>query len=203
MELSKHIACHDCDLMIRLPDDLQLYQKVCCPRCLSEQFVVRKDPLDKTIAVTLTALALLGISISFPFLTMETAGAENTISLLQSPIALYHEGYSMIALIVLACVIVLPAIYLCSLLAMLIPVYVLGKNQASVFYAKLVSALLPWIMVDVFVIGVLVALLKLMDTADIVLDIAFWSYIAFTVMFITVTNIVSKRQLWYWVANGK
>lgn len=203
MELNKHIACHDCDLLIRLPDELLLYQRVCCPRCRSEQFVVRKDPLDKTIAITLSALVLLGISISFPFLSMETRGIENTISLLQSPLSLYQEGYSMIALIVLACVIVLPAIYLLCLLAMLVPVYLFSRQQASVFYAKIVCALLPWIMVDVFVIGVLVALIKLIDQADIVLDIAFWSYIGFTVLFIMITNIVSKRQLWYWVAYGK
>ncbi|WP_371196320.1 paraquat-inducible protein A [Glaciecola sp. SC05] len=203
MDLNKHIACHHCDLLIRLPDELEVYQKVCCPRCFSEQFVIRKNPLDKTIAIALCALVLLGLSISFPFLSIETAGSINTISLLQSPLALYDEGYSMIALLVLACVILLPAIYLLSLLAMLFPVYVFGKNQASVFYAKIVTALLPWIMADVFVIGVLVALIKLMDTAEIVLDIAFWSYIAFTVMFIIITNIVSKRQLWYWVENGK
>lgn len=203
MDLSKHLACHDCDLLIYIPDELALYQKVCCPRCSSVQFVVRKDPVDKTIAIALCALILLGISVSFPFLTIESNGIENTISLLQSPLALYDEGYGMIAMIVLACVIVLPALYLFGLLAMLFPLFLFDKNYASVFYAKIVNALLPWIMADVFVIGVLVALIKLVDTAEIVLDIAFWAYIAFTITFIAITNIVSKRQLWYWVVNGK
>lgn len=203
MELNKHIACHDCDLLIGLPDNLQTNQKVCCPRCLSEQFVLRKDPLDKTIATTLSALILLAISISFPFLSIESRGVENTISLLQSPIQLYYQGYSMIALIVLACVIVLPAIYLLCLLALLLPIFLFNNHCAALFYASMISALLPWIMVDVFVIGVLIALIKLMDDVDIVLDLAFWSYIGFTIMFIIVTTIVSKRQLWQWVQHGK
>lgn len=146
---------------------------------------------------------LLAISISFPFLTISNSGVNNTISLLQAPLFLIEDGYSMIGLIVLACVILLPGIYLLSLLAMLIPLYVGGRNLASVFYAKVVSAMIPWIMVDVFVLGVLIALIKLMHMVDIVLDVAFWSYIAFTLVFLTVTNIVSKRQLWYWVAYGK
>ncbi len=202
-ELNKHIACHDCDLLIRLPEHLAEHQKVCCPRCGNEQFTVRRDPLDKTIALALSALVLLFISVSFPFMSISSSGVGNSISLMQAPIVLMEDGYSMLALIVLAGVIVLPCVYLLCLLAMLVPLYIGKVDAGSLFCAKAISSLIPWAMADVFVLGVLVALIKLIHMADIVVGPAFWSYIAFTVLFIMVTNIVSKRQLWFWVSHGK
>jgi paraquat-inducible protein A len=190
-------------LLIRLPEQLIEHQKVCCPRCGGELFTVRKDPLDKTIAYTLSALVLLVISISFPFMAISSNGAGNSIALLQAPLVLAEDGYSMLAFIVLAGVILLPGIYLILLLTMLIPLYLGSAEAASLFCAKAISSLIPWAMADVFVLGVLVALIKLMHMVDIVLGPAFWAYLAFAFLFLIVTNICSKRQLWFWVAHGK
>nr|WP_136250232.1 paraquat-inducible protein A [Ningiella ruwaisensis] len=201
-DLSRYIACHECDLLIHLPERLDVYTQVCCPRCSAKQFTVRKSPIDKTLAYALTALVLLSIAVSFPFLRIEASGIENSISLVQSPLTLFNEGYGMIATIVMLCVIALPAAYLLCLLLLLIPLFRGKSARASLVYAKLIDGMLPWIMVDVFVIGVLVALIKLIETADIILGTAFWAYIAFAAVFIGINTIVSKRQLWFWVVNA-
>lgn len=203
MELNNCIACHDCDWLIKIPDNLSVGQRVCCPRCDRKQFTVRRDPVNKAIAIALTALCLMILAVSFPFLSIETQGIRHSISLIESPITLYRQGYAMIGIIVLACIIVLPSLFLLNLLAMLLPLQIFGKNRLSIIHAKMIDALRPWIMADVFVLAVLVALVKLMESANVILGTSFWAYIAFTLTFIMTTTIVGKRQLWYWVEHGK
>jgi paraquat-inducible protein A len=109
----------------------------------------------------------------------------------------------MISFVVLAGVIALPAVFLICIMLMLAPLAVGMRERAAIFYAKVLDALLPWIMADVFVIAILVAIFKLMDMAEIILDISFWAYLGFSLSLILLTNIVSKRQLWLWVKQGR
>lgn len=136
-------------------------------------------------------------------MSISSNGVGNSIALLQAPLILAEDGYGMLSFIVLAGVILLPGVYLLLIVAMLVPLY-LGKAEAgSLFCAKAISSLIPWAMADVFVLGVLVALIKLMHMADIVVGPAFWAYLAFALLFLNVTNICNKRQLWFWVAHGR
>ncbi|MFC4701935.1 paraquat-inducible protein A [Glaciecola siphonariae] len=202
-KLNQLIACHDCDLLIEIPEKLENFQHLACPRCGETQFSVQKSPIDKTLALSLSALMFLIISVSFPFMTISSKGVVNTISLLQAPNVLLEDGYSFMAFIVIACVIVLPGMYLICLVAMLAPLLKEQSSKASMLCAKIISTLVPWMMADVFVLGVLVALIKLMHMVDILLGVAFWSYIGFTVLLLNLSSIVTKRQLWYWVTNGR
>jgi paraquat-inducible protein A len=203
MELNNCIACHDCDWLIKLPDKIPAGQRVCCPHCDAKQFTVRRDPINKAIAISLSALCLMVLAVSFPFLAIETQGLSHSISLIESPLALYQQGYAMIGFIVLACVIVLPSLFLLNLVAMMVSLLVFGKNRLSLFHAKIIDALRPWIMADVFVLAILVALIKLIESANVILGAAFWAYIAFAITFVLTTTIVTKRQLWYWAEHGK
>ncbi|WP_395340769.1 paraquat-inducible protein A [Ningiella sp. W23] len=202
-EKATRIACHDCDTLIALPSQLNINEKLCCPQCGTTQFVGRRYPIDMTVAYALCALICLGLAVSFPFLSMERSGASNTIILLQTPMVLVEDGYYLIATLVFAGVIVLPGIFLTGLLMMLFPMMFSADKTGTVFFAKLLGALQPWIMADVFVIAMLVALFKLIEMAELVLGISFWSYIAFTILLSIISNIVSKRQLWFWVRMNK
>jgi paraquat-inducible protein A len=59
--------------------------------------------------------------------------------------------------------------------------------------------LLPWAMSEVFLMGVLVALIKIAAMAKIVLGMAFWAYIFFAVMFLRLVSIADTHRLWGWV----
>ena len=54
-------------------------------------------------------------------------------------------------------------------------------------------------MTEVFLIGVLVALIKIIAMANIVMGISFWAYILFTVLFVYISNIVDPHRLWGWI----
>ena len=53
-----------------------------------------------------------------------------------------------------------------------------------------------WAMVEVFIIGVIVSLVKIMAMATVVLGISFWAYTAFAICFTLAVANLDRYQCW-------
>lgn len=199
----KQHACHECDLLINLPDKLEDKQSLICPRCKHVQWTQHKHPLDKTIALSLTALILLLIANSFPFLSFDAQGQFRTITIIQAANELYMQGFYLLAFVVYVCVLVFPGVYLICLFSLSLMTKLGFRVPFSITLGRTLSYMLPWVMTEVFIVGVLVALIKVIELADIVFGLAFWAYIAFVICFLACTNVASKHQIWGWISHGK
>ena len=51
-------------------------------------------------------------------------------------------------------------------------------------FGRLLCRIKPWLMVDVFLIGVLISLVKLMGMADIKMGLSFWAFVGYTPLLI-------------------
>jgi paraquat-inducible protein A len=60
-------------------------------------------------------------------------------------------------------------------------------------------AIAPWSMMEVFMLGVIVTLVKLSDVATIIPGVAFWSFIGLVILFSMITASFSVRDFWIWV----
>jgi paraquat-inducible protein A len=187
---------------MKLPD-VQENQSLLCPGCGAKQFTKYKHPLDYGISFGLSALILLIMANSFPFLSFEAQGNVRTITLLQSSNDLFTEGFVFLAVLVYAFVMLLPMLYLLLLLALIIPLKLGLKPLFAVHIGRLLGLFLPWIMVEVFIVGVLVALIKVIELADIVMGFSFWAYLGFAVLFTLTANIANRHQLWDWIDRAK
>ena len=58
------------------------------------------------------------------------------------------------------------------------------------------SALVPWNMVEIFLISILVAMVKLIGYAEINFGISFWALILFVIIDIYMTKNISMIALW-------
>ena len=61
---------------------------------------------------------------------------------------------------------------------------------------KLISLVHPWGMLDVFMLGVMVALVKLSGTADITLGVGIQAFAALVILFAWAMSQLEIRQLW-------
>lgn len=202
MRANSEIACHDCDLLITIPE-MEENQSLICPGCHSKQLTKYKRPLDFSISFALSAIILLFLANNFPFLSFEAQGQNRTITLVQASNEMYSQGFLLIALLVYGFILLFPLIYLFSLLALLIPIKLGLKPFMPVFIGSLMGFFLPWIMVEVFMVGVLVALIKIMELADIIFGFSFWAYLGFVIFFTLTANIANRHQLWDWIENAR
>jgi paraquat-inducible protein A len=61
---------------------------------------------------------------------------------------------------------------------------------------RLLCRIKPWLMVDVFLIGVLISLVKLMGMADIKMGLSFWAFVGYTVLLIKMISSLDRMWLW-------
>jgi paraquat-inducible protein A len=189
------VACHECDLLVRI-DEPAMHARANCPRCGHTLAVYVPDGLTKTLAFSIAAAMLLVFSNSFPFLSLEASGIEQVMTLPRTAYVLYLDGYWTIALLVMLPIIGIPALMVVAMMALAIQ---LNRGKPAgwlVPTARFLFFLNPWSMVEVFVIGVMVSLIKIGHMAHVVLGIAFWSYVAFALCFIAALTNLDRLHLW-------
>ncbi|MDH3971012.1 MAG: paraquat-inducible protein A, partial [Gammaproteobacteria bacterium] len=121
IETSNLIACHECDLLHRLPVREGASGVSRCRRCNATLQRSVENSIDRTLALTLAGLMLFIVANSFPFLTFKMQGQETQTTLISGVIGLYDEGKWEIALLVLLTTVVVPLTQLLIQLYIYVP----------------------------------------------------------------------------------
>jgi paraquat-inducible protein A len=188
-------ACLQCDLLMPRPA-VAPGERASCPRCGAHLSAIPRDGLLRSFAYSLSAVILLGLALSFPFLSMKVGGMENVMTLPQSALELYQEGMVLLSLLVAASILIIPTAILAFVLAL---VGQLMRGRPAPWLAplaRLIFGLGTWSMVEVFVIGVIVSLVKLASMADVVLGISFWSYAGFGICLTATLSSLDRDFVW-------
>ncbi len=200
---SRKIACNGCDLLIELPLTIDADKKWSCPRCLHTITRGHKDAVGYALAIAISCLISFALSYSFSFIAFDVSGQYREIKLIQTILELYNQGYYFLAILVFALIAFLPVVYLYLLLRILLA-NILGTTGKDLSYvAKSIHRLIPWLMVDVFLIGVLVALIKMWGLAHLSFGLSFWAYIVFVMQFSYLLYLVDQHKLWQWVKDAQ
>ncbi|ELA8126663.1 paraquat-inducible protein A [Vibrio parahaemolyticus] len=196
------ISCEECGLVVRIPE-IEQGQKAQCPRCSHSLTKINAKPYQSVIAVSSACLIMLVLSISFPFMSFSVQGLSQEITLLHAAKMLAEFQNALLGALLLATVVVLPAIYVGLILflhleALKVRNHPPSKKQQRM--AKVLCRILfrvePWLMVDVFLIGVLVSLIKIASLADIGMGSSFWAFCVYTILVVKCISMVDKSWLW-------
>lgn len=192
------IICHECTNHVKVPP-LAHRQKASCPRCGAVLTRQNNAAIERMLAFGIAALVLLIMSLCFKFLGFAANGQSQSIDIISGLTVLVEQDYVFLAIIQLLSIVVLPAIVLLALLAVLIPLHLGKKPLLGGALVKLIYALLPWSMAEIFLIGVLVSLIKISSLADVTMGPSFYSYIGFTIC-LTITLVhLDKHSILRWV----
>jgi paraquat-inducible protein A len=193
--MSELIACHECDLVqrrVRLPRG----GRAKCPRCGSVLYKDRPDSLNRTLALTLAAMLLFIVANSYPFLTFDFKGQATHTTLFGGARQLYVQGDAPVAGLVLLTTIVAPLLHLSLLLYVLLPLRFghVPLHLDEVF--RLYFTNKPWVMLEVFMLGILVAIIKLVGMAEVVLGLGFWGFFALIFVLAWASSTFDTDAMW-------
>jgi paraquat-inducible protein A len=118
------------------------------------------------------------------------------MTLPNSAVELYRDGYTTLAVLVLGPIIGIPSLMLATLVALLVPLRRGRPAPWLVPAGRFLFFLNPWSMVEVFLIGVLVSLVKIGAMATVVIGISFWAYVGFAVCFTAALSNLDRLQMW-------
>lgn len=199
---TRQMACEECGLVVDLPA-LQAGQKARCPRCHHTLLTQPLHPYQRVPAYAITSLIMLILSVSFPFMSFSVKGLTQEITLFHSLQVLDKFQNTLLALLLLGTVVVLPTLYILLLLYLHLKAQYRQRNGITVpahcldiLGCRLLFKIKPWLMVDVFLIGVLVSLIKIASLADIGMGISFWAFCAYTLGVVKCVALSDKGWLW-------
>ncbi|MFE8071952.1 paraquat-inducible protein A [Marinobacteraceae bacterium S3BR75-40.1] len=188
-------VCDQCDWVMRIPP-LPRGGSALCPRCGHQICRNQNHSGQRTLAWTFTTLILLFFSLPFEFIRFESRGIEHSIALLDTAGGLLTSGYSVLALLVLLTTVLLPLFYLMALACLQLGVLLKRSFTGQHTLALWLTPIEPWMMTDVFVIGVLVSLIKIVSMAEISLGPAFFLFVAYSLALMVTVNSTDRKKLW-------
>jgi paraquat-inducible protein A len=189
------IACHECDALQHLPALLP-GQSARCRVCNARLLRNPAGGLDRPISLFSAALILLVLANSFPFLVLEIKGRFEFTTIIGASRALYHAGMGEVGVVVFITSIVAPGLLVGSSLYTLLSVRYRLALPGSRLALSWISHLQPWGMLDVFMLGVLVAFVKLGNMATMHLGISMYAFIGLIVMSAAATAAFEPAYLW-------
>ncbi len=168
MVLSDVTCCHVCGLTQRV-DALGEGLRAECVRCGATVGEGPKGSLQLTAALAVAALILYVPANVYPIMRMHFHGAYSESTVWDGVVSLAQSNQWFVALIVFLASIVIPLMKLFGLLFLVATVRLrIGRRlrQRTRLY-RFIDAVGPWAMLDVFLLAVLVALVKLGTIATI------------------------------------
>ena len=169
------IACHECDLLHQrrpLPPD----GTAKCVRCGAVLYRRKRNSLDRVLALTTAGLILFAVANLYPFLTFRLEAQIQETTLITGIIELYHQGMWIVAGVVLLTSIVMPLLELTGMLYVLLPLKFNRRPWNLALSFRMVRRFEPWGMMEVFMVGILVAFVKLSKMASIIPGIALYAF---------------------------
>jgi paraquat-inducible protein A len=189
------IACPHCDLLQRTAK-LSEDRVARCRRCFALLYRPRDDNLDRPLAYTLAAAILYVIANAFPIVGLEVQGQSTVATLSGMARSLFEQDMKPLAALVFFTTVIVPGLELAAMAYLLIPLR-LGRVPGRLPTAlRVLQAVRPWGMTEVFILGLLVSLAKLSGTASVVPGTALWSFGGLLMMIAAAVASFDARTIW-------
>ena len=191
------VACKTCGLLQRI-GTLPAGTVAECGRCGS---VVSKHPVDslkRTAAFSFAALIFFVPANIYPILRMDFYGAYSESTVWDGCVRLYQSGQWPIAVIVFLASILIPVLKLLGLFFLVVLTKIKStrwQRERSWIY-RTIDAIGPWAMLDVFLLAILVALVKLGQLATVLPGRGLFAFTAMVVFTILASASFDPTLIW-------
>ncbi len=188
--------CPQCGLISALPR-MRPELAAECPRCGHTLWRMRRAPFRFPIACGLAAVLFYIFALVAPFLEISAYGRFQLANIETGPVQLLIQNFQLVAMLVLAVTVIFPGVKLGLMLVTLVGL------ETKLLPVRLLKALFrlyqpisPWAMVDVYLLGFLVAYTRLAAMAQVHLDTALYSLIGLMLSMAAADAALDTEAVW-------
>ncbi|MBT2373516.1 paraquat-inducible protein A [Pseudomonas fluorescens] len=195
LPLEDLVACHECDLLMRKPT-LARGETAQCPRCGYELYARRHNVVERSLALVLAALLLYVPANFLPIMELNLLGQSSQDTVWSGVVGLFDTGMEGVAAVVFLCSMGIPLLKLLCQLAVLLSIrWNIGRSYGLLLY-RIYHHLRDWGMLEVYLMGVLVAIVKLADMASINVGLGLACFISLLMVQVLLEVVMSPHQIW-------
>jgi paraquat-inducible protein A len=194
-ELDNLIFCRKCGTLHK-KINLENNRVAKCSECGHQMYRNSKNIFHKTFAYSLTALILFVVANLYPIIDVIIASESRELTIVGMIYTLFNEGFIVVGAIILVVLVLSPLFVMLSyILIGFLSISKRGKNIVKLLMIFLTRAR-DWAMIDIFLVSVLVALVKLVHYATIKFDVAFVALILFIIIDTLTLKSIKPVELW-------
>lgn len=188
-------ACPECDLLLQdvaVPPGSESV----CPRCGHVLREGRPDSVLHALLLSTLGLMLFGPAIGMPLLSLSVTGLRQEASLAQAVLALADNGFWEVALMVATCAVIAPLLNLWLLFAVSVTLQLRSQPRWLPLLMRMNHHVREWAMLEVFLMGVLVSMVKLKDIAELLPGIGLYCFVCLMLCALLLNTIIDEHELW-------
>ncbi len=187
--------CPGCGLLQTVPA-LTPGTSAYCARCPTILRRVSAHSLDHIVALTVAALVLLVVMCSSALMSVETAGIRHVADLFSGPQELVRQNMAPLALVVLFVTVFAPLTGSWARSTCWSAPTAGTRRAICAGSSRVAERLRPWSMIEVFVLGVFVAYVKLGDLVTIGLRTGVYALLALTIVLVWLDSALDREAVW-------
>lgn len=196
------IACPECDALQREPRRVPRGTSVRCWRCATVLMHESRRGIEWVFALLVGGAVLFIIGNAFPLVSLEAQGNGVTTTLFGAVLHMWRQQMHLVAGLVFVTTILAPAFDLAAMLYLTTGVLRVDTGGAtsmppySARVLRAVQAVRPWGMLEVFMLGSLVSIVKLGQMASVVVGPALYSIGTLTLILAAANSTFNPRDVW-------
>ena len=195
MNSTDYDACPECDLLLRSAQ-LNIGEKAHCPRCGLLLLRPRKQSVERTFALSIAGLILFFPANLLPMVGLSVMGTVNTGILISGVIALFNEGMQAVAVVVFLASIFFPLVQISLSLLISGHLYFNRPNRYLMGWMRWMHHLDEWVMLEVYMLGIIVACVKLMSIAPLNFGWGLYAFIALLIISTLLASNLDEALFW-------
>ena len=188
------LACEYCGTLCLCPP-LSKGESAQCRRCNTTLWRYGRLNVSHWLALAVTATIVFVVANAYPLARLSVQGLAQPATLWEAIALTWRQGQWLVALMTGLASFLLPLCQLVLLIWVLWPLARWFKPAGFGVATRLLATLRPWCMVPVFLLGVVVAMVKLADIGTVSIGFGLGALSVLTVL-LTVLDRLSPEALW-------
>lgn len=192
------MVCHSCGQVQSIVAISPEHEMVCfnCGEVLHEG---RGPWLNQAIALTLAAFVLFLVCVFCPILTLEIGAQSQTVTIADGLFALMERSNFILAALIFTTLFLFPAFDIAALMYLLIPYNFNKKFKGHAIILRWFNQVQGWSMLEVFLLSMVVASIKMADMAILHLEYGAYALFALVLILIFINLKLDRQKLWSWI----
>jgi len=188
-------GCPSCDLLVK-KTPLDYHQKALCPRCGKTLKQPIKNTVERTLAVSISALILFFPAMIMPIMTMNIIGNIRSQTVLESVFAVFNDGHFIVAIMVFLTCIFVPLVKISILFYVSLALYRNIKLPMLRLSYRIYHQIDEWGMLEVYMLGIIVSIVKLEGMSDLSFNFGMLIFACLLMVTLLSSVFVDEHEFW-------
>ncbi len=193
--LAESVACPDCDLLQQIPR-LVPGGKAACARCGRVLAKELAGVRDRALPLAVTAAITLLIANTYPLMELHVVGRFASTTIAGGVYEMWMQGQRLTSTLVAFCALIAPVGYLSFVITLLLAARRSPIPSWTGEMLRWLGHLEVWSMLEVVMLGILVALVKIAQLATVDPGIGMYAFGATILLIPAIAVSLDRREMW-------